>query len=265
LGFALFAYRPSAVTFVLSSIIIGLTQHGFAILGHEAVHYRISSNRFINDSIGGLLCFFPVGMTVSTYREFHLPHHRAPLTESDPETPIRNALGKNWQPPFNLKRGFVLWGLSFFGLSLREFSLFLKMFPVGSLKERGALLGYWGAIGIFCYRNHTMAYLGIWYLGLLTTYFSTLRIQGWYEHGLENSIVTNRYALPSQLFRILIPHNVWVHYEHHKYPSVPFYNLEKARALDQSEKIYTLKAMIVEMEKLGAPEKPSNSEHKIAS
>jgi fatty acid desaturase len=40
-----------------------------------------------------------------------------------------------------------------------------------------------------------------------------------------------------------MPHNIWVHYEHHKYPGVPFYNLEKVRALETGPKIYNVPEM----------------------
>jgi len=242
-GFSIFAFHHSAVNFVLGSIVLGLSQHGLVVLGHEAVHYRISRNKSLNEWIGRIACFFPIGITVSSYRDFHFPHHRDPFGPNDPEIPLRKALGANFAPEFTVRRGLRLWALSFLGGSLKEAGIFSAMLPLGMVKEKIYLLVYWTLLLGLAYRVHAFSYLGMWVYGMVTTYFSMLRIQGWYEHGLSD-MATNRYALPSPIYRLMMPHNIWVHYEHHKYPSVPFFNLEKVRELDSSDKIYSIEEMV---------------------
>ena len=39
---------------------------------------------------------------------------------------------------------------------------------------------------------------------------------------------------------LFAPHNVWYHYEHHRWASIPFYNLPAARKLDTSVPVMTL-------------------------
>jgi fatty acid desaturase len=243
-GFSLFLYKPSILSFLLASIVLGIAQHALALLGHEAVHYRVSKNLFLNEWIGRLFCFFPVGVTLSTYRDFHFPHHRGPNSKNDPEVPLRRALGKNWAPPYTTARGIRLWVLSFLGLSARELAIFLWILPKGDLKERFGMTAYWMVVVCVAYHCHALGCIGLWFFSLATTYFSMLRFQGWYEHSLENSQSTNRYAIPSPIFRLVVPHNIWVHYEHHKYPMIPFYNLEKVRLLDSADKVYSFDEMV---------------------
>jgi fatty acid desaturase len=252
-GFALFHAYPTVAGFLAASVILGFSQHGLIVLGHEAVHFRICKSRFFNEWIGRLFCFFPITLTVSSYRDFHFPHHRDPFGENDPEIPLRIALGKNFAPPFKVSRGLRLWALSFLGFSVKELAVFVSMMPRGSVKEKIYLVGYWTMLLAVTYHFHAWAYLGAWAVGLFTTYFSKLRIQGWYEHGLSE-MTTSRYSLPNLFYRFIMPHNIWVHYEHHKYPSIPFYNLEKVRLLDHSDKIYGLDEMVQALTELNLKE-----------
>ncbi len=255
-GFALFAWYSSLAGFLAASVVLGVSQHGLVVLGHEAVHFRVCRRRLINEGVGRLLCMFPVTLTVSSYREFHLPHHRDPFGPGDPELPLRRALGANFQPPFTIARGMRLWALSFLGFSIKELVIFGAMMPLGSIREKLWLAAYWGAVLAGAYFSGTLAFAALWGFALCTTYFSMLRIQGWYEHGLTD-MSTNRYSLPSPLYRLILPLNIWVHYEHHKYPTVPFYNLEKERMIDHSDRIYQFDEMINAMANINLGEEPA--------
>lgn len=242
----LFALYPSVGSFLAASVILGCCQHGMAVLGHEAVHYTLSKNRFTNEWVGRLFCFFPAGITVSSYRDFHLPHHRDPNGSSDPEVPVREAMGKNWKAPFTMARFLKLWALSFVGGSLKELVIFVSHLPRGDIKERVYLLVYWGSLGCAAYKFGQLPLLALWNYALATTYFSKLRFQGWFEHS-DDDVKTNRYSIPNFMYRFMLPHNIWVHYEHHKHPTVPFYNLEILRAQDAHQKLYALDEMITHL------------------
>lgn len=260
-GFSLFAFFPNVAGFLAASVVLGIAQHALVVLGHEAVHYRVCRNRFLNEWVGQLFCFFPMGLTVTAYRDFHYPHHRNTSGENDPELPLRRAMGRNWTGPFTLQRGLKLWALSFVGLSLKELAIFVAGMPLGRPLERLYLALFSAAALYGAYRAGALAYVGLWYFALATTYFSTIRIQAWFEHSLGDTD-TNRYSIPHAGYRLLVPHNIWVHFEHHKFPNVPFYNLEKARKLDQSARIYTFAEM---EEALAAPALEENAELKRAA
>ena len=245
-GLFLFNRWPSVFTFLASSVVIGISQHALFILGHDGVHYSMARNRTLSEWITRLFCLFPLGMTVSSYREFHFAHHRDVKGATDPEVPILREIGINWQPPFTLSRGLLLWGASFFGYCLRDQWVILKNMPAGNRKEKLYLLCFSIVLVGIAIKTQYLLLLGLWQFSLFTGHLSTFRIETWYEHSLKG-VKTNRYEIPNPVFRLLVPHNIWVHYEHHKYPNIPFYNLELVRALDDSEKIYTYREMVAEL------------------
>lgn len=252
---ALYLTAPTIATFLVSSIAIGIALHGLAVMGHDAVHFCITRRKWLNDVLGNLLCFFPVGLTVSAYREFHFPHHKDPTGANDPEMPLRRDLGPQWVPSFSMAKGYRLWFLSYFGFSLKELVVFVKAMPMGRVIDRLGCLVFWGAAVSVAYSTSNLSVVGLWVFALATTYFSHLRIQGWHEHSLShtNEVMTSRYSLPHPLYRLLLPKNVWLHYEHHKYPNVPFYHLEKVRELDREERVFSLHEMIEAEEHTAAP------------
>jgi len=245
-GIVLFTRAPSPITFVLGSIILGLAQHRMALLGHDAAHGNACRNRFLNDAIGIAGCIFPLGITLSSYRCLHFPHHRDPAGPGDPELPVRRAMGKNWAGDLSTTRGLQLWGRSLLGFSLAELSVFVAKLPPGSRKERIYLASYWLIAAASAVLLHQEALLALWFFALSTTYFSTLRIQTWHEHSLpeSNEAATNRFSLPNGIYRILFPLNSWCHYEHHRFPKVPFYHLPKVRALCLEDRIVSFSEML---------------------
>lgn len=68
--------------FALAAVLVGALQHRLAGLGHEASHYTLLRNKFLNDLVGDVLCLFPVYATLHFYRVFHLAHHQY---TNDPE------------------------------------------------------------------------------------------------------------------------------------------------------------------------------------
>src|SRR5262249_39639630 len=66
----------------LAVVLVGVLQHRLAGLGHEAAHYTLLKNKFLNDLVGDLFCMFPILATVHFYRIFHLAHHQF---TNDPE------------------------------------------------------------------------------------------------------------------------------------------------------------------------------------
>ena len=66
----------------LAVVLVGALQHRLAGLGHEASHYTLLRNKFLNDFVGDVFCMFPVLSTTHFYRVFHMAHHQF---TNDPE------------------------------------------------------------------------------------------------------------------------------------------------------------------------------------
>ena len=63
---------------VLSVFHVGILQHRIALLGHEASHYLLMTDRAWNDRMANLLIFYPLFSSLGLYRKKHVGHHLHP-------------------------------------------------------------------------------------------------------------------------------------------------------------------------------------------
>jgi hypothetical protein len=78
----------------------------------------------------------------------------------------------------------------------------------------------------------TLWIVALWFAALLTSFAAIWRLRCWIEHlGTDD---THRLSMPGWLAVLVAPHNVYMHWEHHKWPAVPYWNLPRARRLDSS-------------------------------
>jgi len=66
------------------------------VLGHDGTHYTLSGNARLNDILTNLVCFLPLGLTVSGYRALHYAHHQHTGTEHDPELRNKRMRSPQW-------------------------------------------------------------------------------------------------------------------------------------------------------------------------
>ena len=78
----------------------------------------------------------------------------------------------------------------------------------------------------------------LWYAGLVTTFMMSFRLRLWLEH--QGTDDTQRLSLTWWQAALLSPHNAWHHWEHHKYPTVPYHRLPQARRRLGGRAILTL-------------------------
>jgi hypothetical protein len=74
-------------------------QHALKVLGHDGTHYTLSGNARLNDILTNLVCFLPLGLTVSGYRALHYAHHQHTGTEHDPELRNKRMRSPQWDLP----------------------------------------------------------------------------------------------------------------------------------------------------------------------
>jgi fatty acid desaturase len=80
--------------------VIGMGQHRLVMLGHEASHYILFRNRWLNELAGDWLCFFPILSTTHNYRLQHLAHHQyVNDPERDPDLIFMEASGHPFHFP----------------------------------------------------------------------------------------------------------------------------------------------------------------------
>jgi fatty acid desaturase len=84
---------------------------------------------------------------------------------------------------------------------------------------------------------------GLWAWSVVTGFWAVFRVRTWTEHvevppcGKETS---HRFSAGRLARFFFFPHNTYCHYEHHKWPQVPYYNLLKIRNIDNSRPIRSL-------------------------
>ncbi len=220
---------------LLCLIVIATRQHALAVLFHDACHFNLCNSRRLNDFLANIFAAFPLSVSVKRYRRSHLAHHRLVNEADDPD------IVENTPPTSLLTLGRLmlmdLCFLSFVGnlKRSRKFGVFAIFSETGEGWKTERRL--YGAFVLTIAATATLC--GVWpqlALYWLVPQFSILqvlaRLRGYAEHGgrigesheLDMSRTVNANPLEKFLFA---PGNVHRHLEHHLYPSVPFYNLER--------------------------------------
>ena len=134
-------YFQNVFVYWLASLVIGNRLHALSIMGHDGAHHTASRRKSLNDILVCLFAFWPLGVGLNGYRDFHFAHHRNVGTSSDPE--LKH---KQWATPeYGLPLGqgallkYVLKDLIGFGAK-GVWSLILLIKPRSTLDIAGPLL-----------------------------------------------------------------------------------------------------------------------------
>jgi fatty acid desaturase len=239
----------------LCVIVIGVQQHAWFILAHESAHYRLFSLRGLNDGVGRAIGMAS-GISMCTYRVIHRLHHNHLYGPQDPDTAIHGGYPRGvrylWKKLAQDLVGWNAWKtLAYFfgapaiadeqGAAQRSGQLLNDTSPSlrrTARQDRWAVLAFqllfpvalallWGGRALWMY-------LVLWPLPILTVLQPILRLRAVCEHGAVTDLRspltaarTNRTwgRVGNRLGRLLFPHHVNYHLEHHLYPAVPHYHL----------------------------------------
>lgn len=224
--------------YIVAILLLGPLAHALAVLGHEGAHRLICRNRKLNDFLGQFFGYWPILGDMTAYKEFHLGHHKHLNTPIDPELQYRRKGAPEWDLPRSKRSFLVRYLKDLFGLGVME--VYRIYFFMGA-QTRSAILGVLSWIGIWVSIVLLTGHLSIlvmWYGALFTSFVMSFRFRCWLEH--MDADDTHRVHLPPWVAWLGAPHNIWVHYEHHKWCSIPYYNLRKARELDTSVSVMSL-------------------------
>ncbi|MBK9324424.1 MAG: fatty acid desaturase [Bdellovibrionaceae bacterium] len=209
---------------------------------HEAVHNAVSKNKFINDAVGivsGAAGLFPY----ETWRKSHLSHHHwSGNVEKDsvmglvlavPKMSLQSQrflsrIWKTWFPILAILQHVVFWQIS------------LKIYRqnVGSIKVLMSLVApilFWGTLLLMAPLEFSLGVLG----PALFLFFVAIEVVNLPHHlqlpqfrGEEKFPAWQQYltvrscAYPKWIARFVVL-NFNYHIEHHMFPDVPWYHLDK--------------------------------------
>jgi fatty acid desaturase len=227
IAFAATTKHPLA--YFLAALIIGNRQHALAVLGHDGTHFALHKDRIINDFLSNLFCFWPMLIAGEGYRTLHLTHHKNTGTSQDPELMHKGARAPQWDLPLNRKKVATYLLKDLIGYSVPDLLIILTF----SRPEKKSLL-------IAPIAIHVVAIVGfiatglwqvpvLWYVSMATSFMMFFRLRLWLEH--QGTGDTQRVHLNWWQSRLLAPHNIWLHWEHHEWPTVPYHRLPDARKL----------------------------------
>ena len=241
----------SPLVYLAAVLVISGRLYGLGILAHEAVHYRLLSNRKWNDRIGDFFTAWPNGITVYQWRKIHFAHHRSINTEKDPDWVQQNV--PEFSAPKSKKEIAVCLLQHLFGYTLlfgshRVFKNVRDVKLPNSIQiPRLAFLVFFLASAIyFNFWKEIILYITIPSLTVVYM-FSYLRSVAEHHAGLSHEtelLAGTRTTLLSWWESLFVPHCINYHIEHHMYPSVPFYNLPKLHKRLMEDPVYAERAHI---------------------
>jgi len=270
-------YFSNIFVTLIAICLIGARQQALGIIGHDSVHYRMSSNKFLNDAIANIFIFFPLWTSLKDFRKRHLLHHQLTNTDDDPDF-INKKDNKEFKFP-QTKLTFIKNVFKYiFGFHFIQV-IFNKNYSHGNKVKylyRGLTAGkrvdnveYKTSYTerLLCYVFNIVVLFVMWYNSWLVEYFVywilphvlyvpfLIRVRSINEHfGIKKKeIEASRTMYPTWFDELVlgISWNISYHLDHHLFPSVPSYNLRKLHRILLQNKEFVEKAQITKNGTLG--------------
>lgn len=214
--------------------VIAGRMHALAILVHDFAHYRFIASKQGSDWFGDLVLAWPLLITVGTYRQNHLAHHRYTNTDKDPDWVVKIGTIKFTFPQDWRVAAINLVGYLVAISGIADLIMAFKRLRAYQQPSRGYVAARFGfyalALGVLIATGTWPTFVMFWLVPYITLFFLALYVRSVAEHfgsmEYEDELTDSRTVLPYWWERILFaPHNVNHHLEHHLYPSVPYFNL----------------------------------------
>jgi fatty acid desaturase len=239
---AMVEFWPHPLTLLAALLIVGNRQHALAILGHDGTHYTLSHRAGLNDFLTNLFCFWPLGLTVSGYRTLHYAHHKHTGTGNDPELGHKRMRAPQWDLPARPSTVLRFALADLVGYSLVDYLIVVRFSKPQRRADYLPLAFFHIAFLSALLTLGSWPAALVWYLSLVTSFMMFFRLRLWLEH--QGTGGTQRLALTPLQGAVLAPHNAWHHWEHHRYPTIPYHRLPQARSRLAGPGILTLAQLV---------------------
>lgn len=224
-GFAIWASHPAA--YLAAVVLMGATFARLAILGHEAAHKLLFTDKRWNDAVGKWLLAYPAFVPFGLYRRSHFAHHKEEFGPNEPDMnlyvgyPISRA---------SLRRKLVRDAVGISGWKNLRALLRALAKPSSRPVAMPIVVAQVGVAAVFTAVGRPELYLVLWLLPWMTSWRVVNRLRAIAEHGgMERSPDRRRttHVVRQSLwarFWIVPFHTGW-HLAHHVDMGVPWRNL----------------------------------------
>jgi fatty acid desaturase len=237
--FYAFSLYPNWFVGLLAVIVLGSRQHAFGVYGHEVAHRMVGLPRLASDILGNLLCYYPINISLSGYRKFHLDHHfHLGHDVKDPEQIMKSYAAATYKSSFTPLQFCMVFVRRSFLMDFQDTVAFKKVTKSTSKIETLFYFVFWASVIAVTWQQNLWMYFGLWAVANLTTTPAFGKIRALTEHPFKTE--TYRMQIPFWM-KFFFPGNIDIHFEHHNYPSIPFYKLPEARkAIGPEPKIHSV-------------------------
>jgi fatty acid desaturase len=199
------------------------------ILGHEAAHRLLFSDRRLNDAVGRWLLAYPSFQAFHGYRRAHMAHHRDEMGPEEPDLALYSGYPI---PPDSWRRKLRRDAL---GVSAyKNFRGLARGVRLGNREARQILAVQVLLLAVSLAVGQPLAYV-VWVASWATLWKVSNRLRSIAEHGgmvrSADRRVTTHVVRQSRLARFcMVPYNTGWHLAHHVDMGVPWRNLPRLHA-----------------------------------
>lgn len=248
---ALYLTHLSLFFLPFSLVIIATRLHSLIVMMHDGAHYLLHKNEIINDLLSNVCCSFIVQISTEAYRKTHHKHHQSTQTDQDPNYVImrREEAWRFPKPKSVVKK--ILWR-DLFLMTMKDHMIILKdwqVLPNFKNLTRLEKISYPIFLGTVIALT---TYFGLWMDFFIVQGASLLinpivRIRAMSEHIHQEASGQGKVSKLRETTTInagvlekffIAPLNTNRHLEHHLYPTIPYYNLEKVHAVICTSDLY---------------------------
>jgi fatty acid desaturase len=230
IGLAVWIGHPLA--YVAAFLLMGPAFARFAILGHEAAHKLLFTNKVWNDRIGRWVVSYPAFVPLDAYRRGHFAHHKDEFGPAEPDMNLYNGYPitrdsfrrKLWRDARGTSGWKNLKGLlyAFKSEQARPVAIRIALMQLPLIAAAVAVGRWW-------------LYPLLWLAPWMTVWRVINRLRSIAEHGgMERSKDrrrTTHHVRQTWLARFwMVPLNTGWHLAHHVDMGTPFRNLPKLHA-----------------------------------
>ena len=259
LAFMLVLRYRSFFGYAAAFMLIGCCQHALFISGHDAIHGLLHNDKSVNRALTRWFIHGPMLLGFDDAQENHLEHHRLLGATEDPDRYIYSMENKNSKIKIimfcaGLATFFrTVAKLTPFGRASKDLKNKSSMAPakklfieylrsrLPSIILQPLIIGAFWALGLPIW-----SYIVLWIAPIYFMVFLPNEIRTFCEHAVlilpdasadRSRLITFKPSFLEALY--FSPRNMSYHAEHHLWPTIPYYNLPRARSLIEAHKEIT--------------------------